>query len=171
MRRTVFMLLACLMTCGQIAIPVAYAQQIHCGGGAMEYGGGNAGYTVCVPMDTAATPVIGSVNPGPAWATRWGAIAIDGAAGRFGGAEGLNSERQAKKAAIKECQRNGGKKCKVIGQHRNQCGALASGPNYTVSWGGPDIEKTIEDAVSACNDKVGNCQAYYAGCSYPERVR
>lgn len=155
--------LALLCCFSQPLVVVAQA----CGGGYVQEGG--SGIISCVPIYPPATQDV--QNVGPQWATRWGAIAFDPTAGRFGGAEGLDSERRAKKAAIKECRRNGGKNCKVIGQHRNQCGALASGKNYTVAWGAPEKSKAIESAVAACSEKANNCQAYYAGCSYAERVQ
>ncbi len=146
--------------------PSAYAQS--CGGGFAQEGG--SGIISCVPLYSPSNQDA-PIPQGPVWVSRWGAIAFDPIQGKFGGAEGHESKNKAFKAAIKECERNGGKKCKIIGNHTNQCGALASGVNYTVAWGGPDKQKTIDDAINACSQKTTNCQAYYAGCSYAARYK
>jgi hypothetical protein len=110
-------------------------------------------------------------NPGPYWATRWGAIAVDGGTGKFGGIEGLSSKRKAQKAAISECRRSGGKKCNVIASYYNQCGAMAWGDSKVASYTGPSRQEAIEFALQSCNKTTTNCESYYSGCSYPERVR
>lgn len=110
-------------------------------------------------------------NPGPSWATRWGAIAVDDSVGTFGGVEGLTSKRQAQRAAIADCKRHGGKKCKISIAYYNQCGVLASSDTYSITTSGPSMDETTQRAINACSKKSQNCKPYYGGCSYPERVR
>lgn len=159
---------------GSLALLVAGSAwaEGNCPQGYYPIGGGNGGWAGCAPIPTsgggASSP---PPPPGPAWETRWGAIAHDGKIGRFGGAEGLSSKRKAEKAAIAECKRNGGKSCKIKLSYYNQCGAMAWGNNWMVVSRGPERDSTIQDAVSSCNKDSSNCQPYYAGCSYPERVR
>jgi hypothetical protein len=141
-----------------------------CGSAFIQEGG--QGYTICVPIESYYPPQdVVLEDPGPQWATRWGAIAYDGVAGKFGGAENLTSMGRAKKAAIRACRNNGGQQCKVMAQYNNQCGVLAWGRNEAVASRGPDISDTIRAAVAACNAKGGNCQAYYTGCSFPVKIR
>ena len=154
-----------------LAIGSAWAEG-RCPEGYFPIGGGNAGWEGCAPMDGGAGGASQPpANPGPQWATRWGAIAHDGIAGRFGGAEGLSSKRKAEKAAIKECMRNEGRKCKIVISYYNQCGAMAWGNQLMIASRGPNRDAVIRDAVEACSKQVGSCQPYYAGCSYSERVR
>jgi Domain of unknown function (DUF4189) len=152
--------------------PVGLAQ--NCGSAFVQQGGGDAGYIICTPVED-YQPVDQAAAAqqalGPEWATRWGAIAYDGKAGHFGGKEGLESKRRAEKAAIKECKKNGGSACKVITSYYNQCGAMAWGNNFMAASRGPDRDVTIQQAVASCNNNSGNCQAYYAGCSLPAKIR
>jgi len=110
-------------------------------------------------------------NPGPQWATRWGAIATDGANSRLGGAENLSSKRRAQKAAIGVCKKNGGTKCKVLHAYYNQCGVLAWGDDWAQTYSAGTIEKATEMAIQQCLTKTANCKVFYSGCSYPEQVR
>jgi hypothetical protein len=141
-------------------------------GGNVQYGGGNAGWIMCIPPGQAEAPVgVSLTAPGPQWETRWGAIAVDNGVGTYGGIEGFDSKRRAQKAAITECKKYGGKKCKVSIAYYNQCGVLASGDTYSITARGPDIYETAERAVNTCSKHTQNCKPYYGGCSYPERVR
>jgi Domain of unknown function (DUF4189) len=160
-RLAIYLLLPCLAS----SVVVAMAQS--CGEGYIQQGG--QGTLVCVPMQQASSEVLR--DPGPQWVTRWGAIAVDGEAGKFGGVDGLVNKRKAKKAAIKECRKNGGKNCKLLSSYYNQCGVMAWGDNRYTGYTGPNLEQTIDLAVTACNKETTNCKPYYAGCSYPKRVR
>jgi hypothetical protein len=141
----------------------------NCPDGYFPIGGGNAGWEGCAPYEVPAGDP--PPDPGPQWATRWGAIAVDGQVGRFGGVEGMSSEGRARRSAIKLCRKNGGKKCDVIATYYNQCGAMAWGDNRAASYSGPEREKTINLAVAECSTLTPNCKPYYAGCSYPQRIR
>jgi hypothetical protein len=142
----------------------------NCPSGYYPVGGGNAGWSGCAPIDSGSS-LGGPASPGAFWETRWGAIAADHHAGKFGGIEGLASKREAKTAAITECKKRGGNKCKVEITYYNQCGVLVAGDTTANTARGPEINETAERAVNACSKKTQNCKPYYAGCSYPERVR
>lgn len=133
-------------------------------------------YTGCAPAyDASSAPSNGSnmqnpPDPGPQWDSRWGAIAIDDALGKFGGVDGGHDVRKARKAAIKLCRSNGGKKCKIALEYYNQCGALAWGADKYVAYRGPVAEEVNKLGVASCNKLTSNCQIYYMGCSYPVRI-
>jgi Domain of unknown function (DUF4189) len=142
--------------------------QVGCPPGYYPIGGGNAGWVDCAPLNT---PDQTPTNPGPQWETRWGAIAIDGGAGKFGGVDNMSSKRRAEKAALKECKDFGGRKCRVSLAYYNQCGVLASGDNEIISQGAPELESAEKMALDACRQKTSNCKLFYSGCSYPKRIR
>jgi Domain of unknown function (DUF4189) len=109
--------------------------------------------------------------PGPQWEKRWGAIAIDEEASRFGGVEGFSSKGQAENAAVSACKKNGGtKKCKSSAYY-NQCGALAWGHSMAISFRAPYVDEAIAGALKSCSVEATECKIYYSGCSYPVRVR
>ena len=71
----------------------------------MPLGCGQAGWSGCAPIGDAAQPP----DPGPEWATRWGAIAVDPFRSAWGLFDGAPSKRRASKAAVDSCKKNGGK--------------------------------------------------------------
>jgi hypothetical protein len=110
-------------------------------------------------------------NPGPRWQFRWGAIAVDAEAGYSGGADGFLTPTKAKRAAEKECRKNGGGKgCKIVAEYHNQCGALVWGIDKYVAYSGPVTEEVIRRGMESCNKITSDCQIYYAGCSYPVEI-
>jgi hypothetical protein len=125
----------------------------------------------CAPIPSSGGGL--PLDPGPQWATRWGAIAVDGTVSRFGGAEGYSNRRRAEKAAIANCKKNGGTKhCKVPGgAYYNQCGALAWGESKARVFSAGTTEAAQNLALEACSKDTANCKVYYSGCSYPERIR
>jgi hypothetical protein len=170
MQRTNYILLLVTFCLGSFWSPASFAQS--CGAGFIQEGG--QGYMLCVPVEAYYPPQSAPSAEAvalPQWATRWGAIAYDSKAGRFGGKEGLDSKRKAEKAAIKECKKNGGSACKIVTSYYNQCGAIAWGSNLLTASRGPDRDVTIQQAVESCNNNSNNCQAYYAGCSLPLKIR
>lgn len=140
-----------------------------CPNGYYPVGGGNGGWAGCAPIN--ASSGSSPSNPGQSWATRWGAIAVDNGAGVYGGSEGHRSKGDARKAAIGDCQKFGGKKCQISIIYYNQCGALASGDTYSISARGPELNETTNRALADCNKQTRNCKPFYGGCSYPERIR
>jgi Domain of unknown function (DUF4189) len=151
----------------------AFAEGGSCPQGYFPTGGGTSGFSGCAPMNNAgsANGGQGSASLGPLWQTRWGAIAVDGQKGRFGGVEGLPTSRKAKQAAINECRKNGGSKCKVLTAYWNQCGALVWGDDKYSGHTGSLADEVMGRAVESCSKATSNCQIYYSGCSYPERVQ
>ena len=139
-----------------------------CPHGYMPLGGQQAGWTGCAPISAPDQP---PPDPGPQWSTRWGAVAVDAGAGRFGGVDGAVSKRSAYKAAVAACKDNGGRKCKVLLGYYNQCGAIAWGNNRLESFSAAQQQEAMDGAMDYCRAKTENCQIYYAGCSYPQLVR
>jgi Domain of unknown function (DUF4189) len=139
-----------------------------CGAGYRQEGG--AEIIHCVPLEQPPTPSEPS-STGPLWETRWGAIAVDSIAGKFGGAERMTNKREAEKAAKNICKANGGTKCKTVIAYHDQCGILAWGDARYTSFSGPELDATAQRAIAACSEFTNNCQVYYSGCSYPEQVR
>ena len=108
-------------------------------------------------------------DPGPGWATRWGAIAVtDGA---FGTSSGQRSKRAAKKLAMQECKAKGGSKCAVKMFFYNQCAALAWGDARYVAYRTSHLDEAETNAVEDCNRQTANCKIFYSSCSYAERIR
>ncbi len=143
----------------------------NCPQGYFPIGGGNAGWNGCAPMYDPSMPM-GSVppappNPGPRWEFRWGVIVVDSERGKFAGIDGYADPRKAERTAVKQCRKNGGKRCKVLVEYHNQCGVLVAGDALTVAYHGPVIEEASKRAMADCSSKTGNCQVYYSGCSYP----
>lgn len=157
--------MAALFLLSAVTAQTAVAQS--CPHGYMPLGGAQAGWSGCAPMiQGQETPP----DPGPQWATRWGAIAVDGKAGKFGAIDGNRTKRSASKTAIAECKRNGGRKCKVMLTYYNQCAALASGSTFSISYHAPEQEQAVRGALESCGQKDGDCRVYYAGCSYPQLI-
>lgn len=137
-----------------------------CPHGYMPLGGPQAGWTGCAPM---SGPNQNPPDPGPEWATRWGAIAVtDGA---FGTSSGQRSKRAAKKLAMQECKAKGGSKCAVKMFFYNQCAALAWGDARYVAYRTSDLDEAEANAVEDCNRQTANCKIFYSSCSYAERIR
>ena len=134
----------------------------------MPLGSQQAGWTGCAPVGAPDQP---PPDPGPQWASRWGAIAVDSLHGKWGYIDGAASKRQASKAAISACKADGGKKCKVLIAYYNQCGAMASGDARTTTFRAPEIAQAEQEAVKFCSEATQNCGVVHSGCSYPEQVR
>jgi hypothetical protein len=131
----------------------------------------NPDFVGCAPNNAPTLSGSGSTpepaDPGPRWDFRWGAIAVDGDAGKFAGADGLATPDKAKKAAIKLCRKNGGKQCRILIEYHNQCGALVWGDNQYAGFYGALPEEVQKRALESCSGLTANCKIYYLGCSYP----
>jgi hypothetical protein len=111
-------------------------------------------------------------DPGPQWATRWGAIAIGGGGG-FGASNSLSSKRQAEKAALKQCKlsaKRGSSACEVFSYY-NQCVVIAWGDRAYTVQGAADIPRATTLAMDYCSHKTINCEIIYSNCNYPVRIR
>lgn len=114
------------------------------------------------------------VPSGPAWETRWGAIAVDPKAstGGIGLASDMKSRGAAEKAAMKMCRGNGGgKTCRIELYYDNQCGVMAWGDDYYTTANAEGLEDASQLALSACAEHTQHCKVFYANCSYPVRTR
>ena len=114
------------------------------------------------------------VPSGPAWETRWGAIAIDPKAstGGIGLASDMMTRRAAEKAALKMCRRNGGSKtCRIELYYDNQCGVIAWGDAYYSTANSESLQTASQLALEGCAEHTGHCKVFYANCSYPVRTR
>jgi hypothetical protein len=107
------------------------------------------------------------------WADTWGAIAFgDGSdgGGVMGAVTSMDSERQASKAAIEQCQANGGKSCEIGITYFNQCAVVAWGDTGNSYVRAPTVEIATEMSMANCSAKHANCSVYYWGCSPAKRV-
>ena len=111
--------------------------------------------------------------PAQQWVTRWGAIAIGSTAsgGGFGASTRMKSKRKAEAAAVKECKSSGGgSTCKVFAYY-DQCAVVAWGTRSYTIQSAESLEIATRLAVDGCSVKTDDCQVFYSGCSYPERIQ
>ena len=101
----------------------------------------------CAPMSHGGQP---PPDPGSSWSTRWGAVAIDVGAGKFGSVDGAIGKRSAYKAAVAACKGNRGRKYKVIllGYY-NQCGAIAWGSRRVESFSAAQEQEAMDGAMES----------------------
>ena len=127
----------------------------------------------CV-YDRQPAAAVNSAPPAQQWATRWGAIAIGSTAagGGFGASAKMKSKRKAEAAAVKACKNTGGgAACKAAFAYYDQCAVVAWGTrNFTIQ-GAESIEIASDLAIRDCSAKTEDCQVFYSGCSYPERIQ
>lgn len=112
--------------------------------------------------------------PAQQWATRWGAIAIGSTilGGGFGVSTGMKSKRKAEAAAVKQCKSTGGgATCKAVFSYHDQCAVVAWGAQRFTIQGAESIELASELAIRDCSAKTEDCQVFYSGCSFPERIQ
>lgn len=112
----------------------------------------------------------GAGSNGPAWETRWGAIATGG--GGLGAVTDMRSESQAKRAAIKQCKKtasDNGSECKALSYY-NQCAVIAWGATGYVFQRAVDLATASTLGMQKCSDQYTECEIYYSGCSYPKRL-
>lgn len=102
-------------------------------------------------------------EPAPEWRSRYGAIAT--ANGAFGTANDETSAKKAEKKAMKQCEANGGKDCRVSLSFGNQCAAMAWGDTVTSSEPAADIPQAEAQALKSCGERTQNCKIYYSACS------
>lgn len=105
------------------------------------------------------------------WVKTWGAFAQDVDAQAVGTSVGVIGKSKAKDAAIADCVKHGGKKCKVTWTYHNQCTAVAVGQNdHAVYSGAPEKEQAMQRALAAFapSDKP---KIVYSACSLPVRGR
>lgn len=149
---------------------IPHAEANTCPPGYYPIGGGTGGWTGCAPIpggNTQSPP-----DPGPQWASRWGAIYFDNERGVFGVSENMPSKGKARKVAEKDCIARGGKKCKPVAASDNQCRAFAGNQLSSMASRASTKEVAESNALSGCRRDSGQeCALVYSGCSYPVRVR
>ena len=124
-----------------------------------QYHPGSAGYnTVVVPGNSLGKFGTGSMNS-------WGAFS-QGSGGAVGWTTGARSEREARRAALADCVRNGGTECEVEGTFVNSCGAVAFGPeNWSASYAPPQ-SMTLHELEAKVLGRCGaECEIVRSGCS------
>ncbi|WP_082124390.1 DUF4189 domain-containing protein [Lysobacter capsici] len=137
---------------------------------------------LCIPPDNPSSPYYQPDSDAPntpsvpaqKWADRWGAIAMDTARDSvgIGVAEMMTSERKAKSTAMQDCQKKGGKQCKVALSFYNQCGVLVWAESGYNTMRAGTVEQATKMGMEKCSsDGLKDCKVYYSSCSYPVRVR
>lgn len=146
-----------------------------------QYPIGGQGVGGCAPIEGGqGDGGSGYARPTGTWETRWGAIAEDNTTLNLvtGTSTSRKSKRDANQAAIAECQRLGGTKCKVLISYHNQCVAVADptqesrkrGAAKSVFLSAQTLELAREKALSRCSDAEGSpqCSVVYSECSMSE---
>lgn len=158
----VFLLLCC---CGS-----ARAEGGSCPDGYYPVGG--QGASGCAPIpgysDSESNP---ESRAPPVWETRWGAIAVDFAMGKFGVGNAKRTKDEAENMALDECKKEGGAGCEIDLTYYNQCGAIAWGASNAITFRAETKEIASAHAIETCSEKTADCKIYYANCSLPARVK
>jgi hypothetical protein len=142
----------------------------NCPDGMVPIGGGDV--VGCMPIQSNQNT--GSVQPQGRWINRWGAVATDETTNvtGFGAATNARNKREAAKAAITLCKKNGGSTgCKIRLTYFNQCAVVAWGDTSYVTSNGPNLEETSQRALQKCSAATTNCKIFYTGCSEAEWVK
>ncbi|WP_082124387.1 DUF4189 domain-containing protein [Lysobacter capsici] len=137
----------------------------------------SAGNPGCISPDQSNSPYHqssgASVERQARWADRWGAIAVDDGEKTIGIgiAEMASSERAAKKIALEDCRAKGGTKCVISLAYYNQCAVIVWGSAGYNSVSAETVERASKRAIERCSARgFTNCDVYYSGCSFAERV-
>jgi Domain of unknown function (DUF4189) len=154
----------------------SFAQTFVCpngpGPGEIQVGttGGSGGVAV-IPICASDGSETSPESAPEIWETRWGAIAT-GSTG-WGAVTDMRSERQAKKAAIKQCKKTArdGSKCKAD-TYYNQCAVVVIPSEAYAHFfqSAVDLETATSLGMKTCSKKYGACEIYYSGCSYAKRI-
>lgn len=143
-----------------------------------QYPIGGQGVGGCAPIATGDEADAPSPKPTGKWETRWGAIVEDADVLATGVADTRKSKRDATSAATKECERLGGKKCKLRIAYYNQCVAMADptveSRKRTPGQSTANAEETLELAKSKALQRFEaygsgqDCTIVYSACSMSE---
>lgn len=133
------------------------------------------GWQMCVPIPGAQGNATAPNRSEPAWADRWGAIAVDtapqGSVGFFT-ASGMKRKMQAERAVLKSCREKGGTRCEIKILYYNQCAVLVWGDHSFNTSSAESEEQAKKVGLDKCkNAGEQNCEVLYSGCSIPERIR
>ncbi|MGO1001312.1 DUF4189 domain-containing protein [Lysobacter sp. CA196] len=123
----------------------------------------------CAPIPSGPAPR-GAARP--RWASQWGALAFDAAAGIMGAASDTGSKREARRVALENCRARGGRACKVEMSYRDSCVVVVAGDRQSDTTTASSAERAAEIGLGACEArKDRRCELYYAECSFPVRER
>jgi hypothetical protein len=142
----------------------------------------SAGNPGCIPPTQPNSPYYQGNNtpaptdapqPTPVWEDRFGAVAYDMDGGQAGASTNKVSEARATSGALSICSEDGGKKCKVILNFKNQCAAIAIPDNgaYVSSATASDDDEAVSRVMDRCTKSGQNCVVTYHDCSLPIRVQ
>ena len=156
-------IVALLMFAGLFHAPHAWAQ---CAAG-VDTGG------QCIPPEAlpGADQQTQPTRPQAVWATRWGAIAVDGSTGQVGVAENETSKSLAQDNAVQRCAAHGGQGCKVEQTYANACVALAWGKTFHEISSAVNASVAQESALTNCAKGAPDCKLVYRACSVAQRVQ
>lgn len=101
------------------------------------------------------------------WETTWGAIAPSPISGVLGTAVGASSKAEAERSALSDCQRKGGRSCKVNLAYHNQCAVMIVGDRYLSSFSNATLDEAQGRGLAECQNGYGKCRVYYSACTEP----
>ncbi|SDH08129.1 protein of unknown function [Dyella sp. 333MFSha] len=139
-------------------------------------GAGNPG---CIPPTAPGspygqTPASGELPPAaapPVWEDRWGAVAMDYKASASGSVSDSPTEERASRAALLDCEGQGGTHCEVVLTYYNQCAAITQSAKGIFSSATAATKSRAESRVMAkCGDER-TCRILYSQCALPVRVQ
>jgi len=135
------------------------------------------GWTGCAPINSSQPSPRGQQSQTPQappelWQDHWGAIATYEPSGVLGVAANMQSESQAKQAAMADCQaKSGGSNCKFQLSYRNGCAAMVLGDKvFNVNSAGA-LDQAVQKGMAQCSSASSNCHVYYSACSLPVRIQ
>jgi hypothetical protein len=98
-----------------------------------------------------------------------GAIAGNPATGVLGTALGANSETDATRQAIDDCQsKGGGGGCRVEIAYHNQCAVLVVGSRGSLTARAASKEEASKIGIAKCStDGDTSCRVFYSACTEP----
>lgn len=167
-----------------LLVPTVVLAEGRCPPGQYPIGDDRAPGCAPIPGASVGGGESGSPTPTGKWETRWGAIAEDtapsspGQSLATGVSKSRKSKRDANSAAMAECVRMGGAKCKVRTSYYNQCVALAdpspkqgaAEPGLSTTFTAANEDEAKSLAVQSCERGAGGqrCQVIYSACSMSE---
>lgn len=162
-----------LVFLGALLCATGVEAQQACPGGTQV--GQNCGGGYCVPICAYdESPRSAQAAPAPRVVERWevfddryGAVAID-QAGPYGASSGERSLSAAAESAIAQCEKRGGRKCRVIGDHKNMCSTYAWGGGRAIVEGDLNAHLSEQRALERCERSSGvPCDVIETVCSKP----
>lgn len=169
--------LMCLSAVALFTYMSAHAQSYPCSGASVgevvvgQTGASNGIASVPLCQHADSSDASSSAQPQYRWKSRWGAIVTDGIAGALGTSTNMTNQRSAEEVAFQDCQKKGGKQCKLDASYANACGAMVVGDRGFSVNTGANKNEAISNATNSCNGKDQNCHVYYVDCSAPVLAR